>query len=844
MTSIFDCIQRAVDAGELGQEAGSQTQYYLAELTDRYAATMPMDAAEAMAAKDLAEAARKGARTRLHAAVAQMQAKRRLAEIVETADDPATALTSMLEMAEGSGYTGDSVVSMERSLIRTSMANISAVLREASLNLLGQSRKPALLRDIVRELHGQPTGDGQARTMAQAVSAERERLRRMFNAHGGDIGQIENYGLPHSHDARKLRELGFNAWRDEIFDKLDWHRIIDKTTEKRFAATPDGRPNRAAADAFLRRIFDNIASEGANTFEPSMGGARGKALYNQRAESRELHFKDGDAWWDYNARFGRQQPFDAMVGSLQGFARDIALMRVLGPNPKAGLEFAAQVAERRVKLERLRAVQAGGAALKAADKRVQRITSRAGRARNMLAMMDGSANVPVSEGWANFFSGTRAVLTSIQLGGALLSSTTDVVTLRMASKAIGMNPSNMVSRAVKMMVSGQTKENAARLGYIADTLSNTGAAAARLTAETITPDVAQRLAEFTLRASGLNWWTDRLRMSFQMEFNGYLALNADRPLADVDAPLRKLLTERGITADDWDALRAPEALFTTDTGETFMNPMHFRNAGTLDPEAADQLATRLQGIIEEELEKAVPTGSVEMRAIIQQGTQPGTFLGELARNGMAYKSFVLSLTMMQYRRIMAISGPRNRAMYAAQLLAGMTLMGALAVQLKETAKGRDPRPMDTGAFWGAAVAQGGGLGIFGDFFFSTENRVGGGIASTILGPVAGLANDVGQLTAGNAIRAAQGDTVNLGRDVARFQERYTPVMSSLWYARLAFDRLVSDQLQAVLDPEADAYWRRIERRMAREYGTESWWQNAAPLPDRAPDLSNALGDMP
>ena len=60
------------------------------------------------------------------------------------------------------------------------------------------------------------------------------------------------------------------------------------------------------------------------------------------------------------------------------------------------------------------------------------------------------------------------------------------------------------------------------------------------------------------------------------------------------------------------------------------------------------------------------------------------------------------------------------------LSAQLMLLGGLAVQLKEIAKGNDPRPMDSAEFWLAAVMQGGGLGIFGDFFSASTSRTGAG----------------------------------------------------------------------------------------------------------------------
>jgi len=668
-------------------------------------------------------------------------------------------------------------------------------------------------------------------------------MRLLFNAHGGDIGKLEGYGVPHAHDRAQLLSKGWDDWRDTMLRLGDWHRMIDPSTGKAFTSLPDGRPNRAAAERFLRAGWDNITTDGWARTDPKFSTG-GKALYNQRADHRVLHFKGADAWLEYNEAFGTSNPFDAMMGGLHGMARDVAQMRVLGPNPRMGLEFARQAAEKRAAQE-LADAAGDPDGLKLAQRQARKIRNQGDRAASMLAHIDGSANVPVAEGWANFFGGARAVLTSIQLGSALLSSVTDTVTQAMAARVVGMRPSNVLSRTSQLIASSATRDTAAQMGYVADTLASTGAGSARYLGDTFSPEITQRLADFTLRASGLNFWTDMNRLAFQMEFAGYLATHRALPFDGLPEKLRGLLAERGIGAEDWAALTSiDDAIFTAPNGARFLSPIYWREAGaeTLGAARAEQLSTRLQMIVEEQMEYAVPTAKVEGTALIQSALQPGTFMGELARSVAQYKSFALSLTLGQIRRFLAFQDVPNRWLYAVQLTAGLTLIGGVAVQLKELAKGRDPRPMDDLKFWQAAAFQGGGLGIFGDFFYAETSRAGGGLAETILGPVVGAASDVIQPVASNLSRAVAGDDMLIGRDVSNLVRRYTPVASSLWHTRLAYDRLVADQLQDFLDPDATVAWRRAEQRLRREFQTEEFWERGALSPERFPEFSNILGD--
>ncbi|WP_226783196.1 hypothetical protein [Oceaniglobus trochenteri] len=827
MANMHDCLQRAVDAGRLDKVRAREAGNRFDQLVARYETTMPRHQAEARAAADLKEATSAAATRRHHAVINQLQSMRRIDGLIRGAKDPALALRQLIEHSEGSGFAGESVSSLNKAMVKDINAGMRRVLERHGQTIAGNTRNRAQFENIVRELHGDDTGDVMAREMAEAVREVQDKYRRMFNAHGGDIGKIGDYGLPHAHDVNALRKAGFDAWFAEVSGRLDWSRMIDKSTGKPFA---DGGPVPVARQReFLQDIYQGIVTRGWDQNQPSMAMG-GKALYNQRAEPRILHFTSGKDWLEYNKAFGSSDPFSAMIGGLHGLARDVAQMRVLGPNPRMGLEFAIQTATK--------IAETSGDA-KLADK----VKSSAALAKTMLAHVDGSNNVADKQFWGSFFGGVRQTLTSIQLGSALLSSTTDLATIKAASSIVGMNGNNVLSRSVQLMASKATRETAARMGYVAESLADMGATAARFTGEQFAPEVTRRLSGFTMRASGLSFWTDMHKVSFQMEFAGFMADNAARSFDKIDAPLRKLFLERGITAEDWDALRDPAALFRAPNGATFLSPIHWRNAQTrMSPAEADGLSLRVQMMMEEQLELAMPTASIEGTARTQRDTKPGTFSGEFLRSFGMYKSFALSLTLGQIRRFNSLPTPMEKATYAIKMAAGLMVMGALAVQLKEVAKGRDPRPMDEGKFWMAALFQSGGLGIFGDFFSSETSRAGGGLAETLAGPVAGVAGDVIRIGASNVTRAVEGKDTLFGRDLANAVRYNTPVASSLWPTRLAFDRLVADQLQLLLDPDAERLMRRQEARRAKEYGTQTYWPRGALSPARLPDISNIAGN--
>lgn len=828
MPNMHDCLEVMIANNELPADRARKAQVAYAKLRDRYLTTMSQGQANARAAADIKEAVAKSERQRFHKVVNQLQAMRRIKGLVEGTGDPAKALTGLLRQAEGHGFKGESVQSLTEAYEDSIRATMKDVMEEVGLNVVGSSRNVARLENLIRELHGENTGDAVAKKLAKVTAETEARMVRAFNAQGGDIKILKDRGMPQSHDVHQIRKAGFDKWAADIEAKLDWARIDDHSTGKPFAASKGAVPPRAETDTFLRDIYDSITTRGWDDRDPSMSMG-GKALFNQRADHRVLHFKDGTAQLDYNRAYGGSDPFTALINNLNGMARDVALMRVLGPNPRMGLEYAEQVA-------RKRAADLGDAAMEA------RVKKQGALAKAMYAHASGAANMPESVGMATFFSGTRAVLSSIQLGSAVLSSVTDVATITMAAHTVGMSAGNVMSKSVQLMASHATRETAARMGYVAEALADAGGGSSRFMGKMIGTGLPERLAGFTLRASGLSFVTDMRKIAFQMEFSGFMADNANRAFADIDAPLRNIFEARGITAKDWDALRDPAARFVSNTGADFIAPFHWLEVQTAMPRAeAEGLAMRLQMAIREQLEYAVPTASLEGKAAIVRQNAPGTIPGELLRSAAMYKSFSLSLMFGQYRRFMNQPTPLLKAIYAAKISVLLLVTGAMAIQLKELAKGNDPRPMNTGKFWMAAQFQGGGLGIFGDFFSSASNRTGGGIAETIVGPVVGLARPLLNPVASNTMAAIKGENTYWGRDAANFLRGNTPVASSLWYARTAYSRLVADEVQSFLDPQSDTLFRRQLAQQQKDYGNSPFWMPGDSLPSRLPNLGNAFG---
>ncbi len=382
----------------------------------------------------------------------------------------------------------------------------------------------------------------------------------------------------------------------------------------------------------------------------------------------------------------------------------------LGPNPKAGLEFAIQTATKRA------------AELKSAQLE-RAVTKQGARARAMFAHVSGAANVPENIAWSRFFSGTRAYLAATQLGSAALSSVSDMATIAVAAKAMGLRPGNVAGRTISLVASNATRQTAARMGFVAQALADAGGGSARYFGHLLGTGIANRLSGFTLRASGLSFITDMRRIAVQMEFAGHLADQAERAFADMDPATRRIFERRGITAADWDLLRDPAVRFVTDDGADFISPIYWLENQTAIPRAeAKGLAIRLPGRNPRGAGTGDPVGVDRGQGAFAGSAAPGTIPGELLRSSTSYKSFAMSLMLGQYRRFMAQPTPMSKASYAASIAVPLLMTGMLAIQQ------RSWRRATTRARWTKASSgwpprcSPADLAIFGDFFAAEQPR--------------------------------------------------------------------------------------------------------------------------
>ncbi len=811
MSSIRTCIKQKVKTNKISREQGKEM---LKRLDDRKAqlraAGYSDEVADAAAARELVTAlSEKAERNNRLTRLKILAADRNLADMAKF-KTLADGLEAKVIPTDGLGFNAQKVDNLDineeslRRLIHSEFAEGIYALRP---KLLGMKRPQALLENVVRALKGEAPDDPLAKAVAESFDRASEFARVLFNAAGGNVRKMANWGLPQTHDMTKVSGVS----KDDYVGYMMADGVLDR------AAMQDelGEP---ITDAVLRdaldKMYDRVTTDGLVDLVPGQAGS--KSFANRFTDHRFLHFKNADAWLDYQKRFGTDDIYGTMVNHLNTMAKNIAAMQIFGPNPDHMIRWLSDVAT----------AEAANKGAKPPKVKLEKISA-------MWEYYKGKTGTPVNDGLAEYMTGTREALTAIQLGSAVVSAAaTDPFFQAITRRMNGLPVVKVLGDLVKMMASEKDQALAVQTLGIAENWTTQGLGVQRLYGELNGPRVTRMMADATMKLSGLSQLTQAGRQAFGMQVASTMARHFDKAFDKIEGNFKGYLQRYGVTALDWDIMRRNKpAEFMTSAG----TPVKFADPRQMAREGNLRQAMQIQKMIVGETRFSTPSVGLETKALLLGKSRSGTGGGEIRRSIALYKSFPVEIINTHLMRYMNMGG-WQRGRYITTFMVGSTLMGALAYQAKQILSGKDPVAMDSPKFWAAAAAQGGGLGIFGDFFFSEANRFGKGPLETFLGPVYGAGEDAILYSKGNLQEFLAGEETKFLADSARLLGRYTPVLSSLFYTKLAYQRAFIDQLTRMADPDAHERFRRMERQARKEYGQQYYWRPGKGLPARPPEI--------
>lgn len=658
-------------------------------------------------------------------------------------------------------------------------------------------------------------------------------MRERFNRNGGDIGKLDNWGLPQTHSLEKMLKAGKEAWVNKAESLIDTRQYVHENGD--YYSQQEIR-------SLLEYAYDTLSMDGANKTEigrQATGGGTSKVT-NRHGESRVLHFKDADSWLEYQSEFGGIQFVDLVNAHIKGLSKDIALVEKFGSNPKTAFKILKDAANKK-------------------DRDAKRVTTEDNKALNRAQVMFdefNGGNSPQSQVLANLGLAYRSMNVAAMLGGTTISSITDQAMIAKTAyvhglsyrKAFGellsqLNPANKADRDFAHGLGLATEE---MLGSIArwsdDGLTTTYGRTAKLAR------ISSSIASQVMRISFLNALTSASKVGFtKLLMEKYGRLSRSKAWNDLDVQDRELLSNTGLDERAWQVFQLAEPVVDR-KGNQLMSARSIyeipdeKLTAFGDPkQVKDQVASQLQAHLLDEQGMAVIEAGIRERTWMTVGAK-GTATGEILRGITQFKSFSAAFLMRHGSRTMAQEGLKGKAAYAIPLFVMTTLLGGLVVQLKELLNGNDPQtiydsndPKKATSFFMRSLVAGGGLPVLGDILVAGTDTSGRDANSFVSGPLGSDFTTLLGLTVGNLTQYNEGKDTNFGNEAFKFVKGKIPAQN-LWYTKAAINRMVFDEMQDTIAP---GYREKALRKAERQQDRERFWGDDV-NDIRAPDFERIV----
>lgn len=643
-----------------------------------------------------------------------------------------------------------------------------------------------------------------------------ESLRQKLNDRGANIDYLAGWIVRQSHDHFKARDAAnvLNIKKDpnikdKSFDrnKKAWKDFITPLLDDR---TFVGVENR---EEFLDYVYNTIIGNRYLIADGASGSYGSRNIPNSLSAKRVLHFKNADAWYQYNKNFGVGNLKETIFSGINSTARNLGMMDGLGTNPRNNFEkIKSQVARQLIKQ---------GKSTDILNKDFDKY----------LNVIDGSVN-GIHGGFA--LAKYSAILRSIQnmakLGGAVISAGADLGLYASEVQYQGRGFLSGMGEALgslfKIKNTKQKKEIAEQLGFIADSaiydLSTRYSVGDNLNKS------FTKVQRTFFKLNLLNWWTNTLKEGSILGMSNYFAKQRNLPFNKLSQRLQGFFDQFGIDAKKWEILRKME-VDRADDGKEFFSVKNIDKLSDQDVldfmgvkkatarqlrNLRESMKSDVSGIFIDRSTFAVIEPDARVRATMTQGPLAGTAIGEVLRFFWQFKGFPMSIVNKALGREASFfkNNQKFRGAYGiGAILLSTTLLGYMSMTVKDFFRNKKPRdPLKPKTFL-SALLQGGGLGIYGDFLF-TEIRSSGDIASRLAGPF--LGNIFELMAAMNY--AIRGEGTRASRQLYNTLKGNIPFLN-LFYTKTAFDYMIGYQIMEILSPGVTS---RMERQMERDYGQE------------------------
>lgn len=684
---------------------------------------------------------------------------------------------------------------------------------------------------LVKEIFGKPSGDPEISALAKSVTGALEDLRLHANTYGMDIKKLTNYGLPQSHSHYKVIQKGSEDWVNNTFPMVN---------RSKYRHENGSVMSETEVKDVLRAVYNTIASEGHNkaavqnrNVQSETGLPMGSNMQNLHQETREVHFKDAEAWIEYQERYGEVNFHDLLNNHVKRMSTEIALMKNFGSNPEKMIKQLGH--------ELLNDMMQDPKYVKKHDQ----LQKQAGLVTRHYDELAGQA-MPIDSNLTMVGGTLRSLTVATKMGSATLTALGDIGTMKLAADMNGLAFTKILSKEMKLLKDKEYRDFAISIGLAGREAIN---GLVRLgendiaTASTRLAKVnmqTRKMANAVIKATGLNALTAANKRAFGIVLMHKISdLNSNKGWADLGSKDRGMLEKGGIKEDDWniykqidrtvdptgekiltnkDVFNAPDDLFL-DTFQVKRDGLSVQELSDQAFRLKEEVASRYMSHIYTETAGAVLEVGARETTFMGVNRNRGTVTNELTRFALQFKQFPMAMIMRHWTRAMAQESPQAKAVYLAKLFAYTSIMGGIVAQVQNITQGKDLDDPTTLDFFAKSIVKGGSASFLADAISAGTDPTDRGMKDFIIPAAFRDVINVGTMVSG------AGQSYLDERESSYRAEAINTIKSNIpfqnvWYARLVFDRLVIGELQDMVDED---YREKRQRRQANSYGMSYWW---------------------
>lgn len=666
---------------------------------------------------------------------------------------------------------------------------------------------------------GMTTGNKKMRALAEGYIKAMGNAVDKYNQLGGHMHKMQGWFMRQTHVKRKIMKVSEKEYLDDVLKNmpLDRENIISYKT---------GQPmSELELQLMAQKHYVEMTKDGRGSLAPK------KFVESSNpSRSRIFKFKSFDDWYKYNEKYGESDIISSIFEHADKMGRDMAEVEILGPQPQTVLDNLIRYAED--------AASKNKGSLKGLDK-----------AQVFYDVFKRKHNETANEVWANLNTGLRGLATAAYLTNTIFSAINDSATAYNTARKVGMWGGRPVARHVGNILKlglGRKELNAflTRQGVVAEDSLFAAKAASKEAGDSLSGNGwIQILDDLVMRFQGLTQWTNAFRRSMVMETMAFFSENLGKSFDKLNPQFQTALRKYELDVY-WDKI-------TQATPETYKGSKFLTKDSLKDID--HELAMKYHEMLLSVMEDGVILSNIKATANALLGdakSARGTLPREIKANLVQFKNFPIAVHIAHLygqlfednvnTRMFGMNvSPLTARLYNTVTFIGLAVgISALSLQMRQIFFGKDPMDMTKPSFWREALFRSGGLGILEE---PLRDPSAFGTTITLSGPVGNMLSDSADLAI-EGYGALTGDPDNdLSTELYDYVKRYN-IFGNLPYTKLAFQRLILQQMSENLDPGLRIRMDKREKRRYKKTGQQYWWEPFEAEPDRMPDWEAAKID--